>query len=109
LDNPFGDRSAGPGARYLNPAAFALPALGTFGNTGRNSIQGPGTWSLDAALSRVIPVRENQRVEFRAEAYNVTNSFRPGNPNTTITNANFGVIRTSLEPRILQFALKYVF
>jgi hypothetical protein len=48
-------------------------------------------------------------MEFRAEAYNVTNTFRPGLPNTTITNANFGVIRTSLEPRILQFALKYVF
>jgi predicted RNA methylase len=48
-------------------------------------------------------------VEVRAEAFNLTNSFRPGNPNTVITNPQFGVIRTSLDPRIMQFALKYVF
>jgi hypothetical protein len=109
MDNPFGDRSAGPLKRYLNPAAFAQPDLGTLGNTGRNSIQGPGTWALDLSLSRTFNFRERQRLEFRVEAYNVTNSFRPGQPNATLNNANFGVIRTSLDPRILQFALKYAF
>jgi hypothetical protein len=61
------------------------------------------------ALSRIFRFRETQRLEFRAEAYNLTNSFRPGNPNTSVNNANFGVIRDSAEPRILQFAVKYVF
>jgi hypothetical protein len=109
LENPFGDKSAGPLSRYLNPSAFADPALGTIGNMGRNNIQGPGTWAFDMALSRIFRFRENQRLEFRTEAYNVTNSFRPGNPNTTFGNRNFGVIRTAADPRILQFALKYVF
>jgi hypothetical protein len=61
------------------------------------------------ALSRVFAFRENQSLEFRVEAYNVTNSFRPGNPNVAFNNNTFGQIRTSLDPRITQFALKYIF
>jgi hypothetical protein len=68
-----------------------------------------GTWDFDLALSRIFEIREQQRLEFRAEAYNVTNSFRPGAPNTTLSNNTFGQIRTALAPRIMQFALKYVF
>ena len=109
LDDPYGDRSGGPLTSYLNPAAFALPVLGTLGNSARNSIRAPGTWSLDLALSRVFQVNDSHRLEFRTEAFNVTNSFRPGIPDTVLTNANFGVIRTALPPRILQFALKYLF
>ena len=101
--------NSGPLAFYLNPAAFTLPDLGTLGNVGRNSIQGPAVWSFDVALSRAFNVHENQRIEFRAEAFNVTNSFRPGLPATALSNNTFGQIRTSLDPRIMQFALKYVF
>jgi hypothetical protein len=109
LDSPYSDKSAGPMARYLNQAAFAVPAQGTTGNVGRNSVQGPGTWSFDVALSRQFRFREVQRLEFRAEAYNLTNSFRPGNPSAGANSNTFGVIRTALDPRIMQFALKYVF
>ncbi len=109
LVDPYLDKSAGPNAQYLNPAAFAIPALGTLGNLGRFNIAGPGTWTFDTALSRTFQVKENQRLEFRAEAYNLTNSFRPGNPNSARNNAQFGQIRTSQDPRIMQFALKYVF
>ena len=48
-------------------------------------------------------------LEVRAEAFNVTNSFRPGQPNNNLSSNTFGVIRTALPPRIMQFALKYVF
>jgi hypothetical protein len=109
LPDVYGDRSGRPLTNYLNAAAFALPALGTFGNMNRNTVRAPGTWSFDIALSRTVPVSENQRLEFRAEAFNVPNSFRPGVPNVTLTSAQFGQLRTSLDPRILQFALKYVF
>jgi hypothetical protein len=101
--------SAEPLQLYLNPNAFAAPATGTFGNMGRNSIVGPGNWGFDMALSRSFTVRENDRLEFRGEAYNVTNSFRPRNPATAVNNRTFGQIRTAFDPRILQFALKYVF
>ena len=109
LGNPYGDKSSRPQTAFLNPAAFAQPALGTLGNVGRNSVQGVNTWQLDAALSRVFEIREAQRLEFRAEAFNLTNSFRPNNPVSALNNATFGQIRTARDPRILQFALKYVF
>jgi hypothetical protein len=93
----------------LNRAAFDIPALGTYGNFRRNSVVGPATWSFDAALSKSFAIRESQRVELRIEAFNVLNGFRPGNPNANLTSAQFGQIRTALDPRIMQFALKYVF
>jgi len=132
--NPYKDRSGRPLTQWVDPAAFAMPALGTYGNVGWNSLVGPGTWSFDMALSRTFNVREAQRIEIRVEAFNVTNSFRPGcvqgatgcSPagisgtpsvgggitigNSTALNSNtFGQIRTALDSRILQFALKYVF
>ena len=101
--------SARPFTAYLNPKAFAIPDLGTIGNIGHNSVAGPGVWGLDMAVSRAFNLREMQRLEFRAEAYNLTNSFHAGDPNATVSSNTFGVIRTALDPRILQFALKYVF
>ena len=109
LENPYQDTSGRPLTRYLNPAAFAVPALGTLGQMSRASIQGPGTWQFDAALSKIFRIHERQDVEFRAEAYNVTNSFRPDNPTTMLNSATFGQIRSSLPPRIMQFARKYMF
>jgi hypothetical protein len=110
LASPYGDTSGRPGTNFLNSAAFAQAPNGTFGNVGRASIQGPKTWQFDASLSRSFSITENQRLEFRAEAYNVLNSFRPGNPATGFNNlATFGIIRTALDPRVMQFALKYVF
>jgi hypothetical protein len=109
LPSVYGDKSAGPLAAYFNLAAVAPQALGTLGNMGWNSVVGPKTWAFDMALSRTFSVREMTKLEVRAEAFNVTNSFRPGNPNTTINNNTFGQIRTALDPRILQFAMKYVF
>jgi hypothetical protein len=93
----------------LNPKAFAQPALGTLSNLGPRNVVGPNTWQFDTALSRVFQVRESQRLEVRFEAYNVTNSLRPGNPNTNFNSGTFGQITTALDPRILQFAAKYVF
>jgi len=54
-------------------------------------------------------VRENQRVEFRAEAFNLTNSVRYNNPTSNLSTNTFGQITSALDPRIMQFALKYVF
>jgi hypothetical protein len=59
---------------YLNPAAFAIPDPGTYGNLGRNALRGPGISQLDLTLSKKFPVKEAMNFEFRAECFNVLNS-----------------------------------
>ena len=93
---------------WLNPAAFARPANGNYGNAA-NSIQGPGRIGIDMGLTRKFQVREGQSVEFRAEAFNIPNHLNPDNPNTTLSSQTFGKSTTAGDPRILQLALKYVF
>jgi hypothetical protein len=96
-------------AAWLNPAAFAQPAPGTFG-TGINNVLGPGTFDIDMSLVRSVHIRERHTVEFRAEAFNVLNHVRPTNPNANISTAStFGKITLFGDPRIMQFALKYLF
>jgi hypothetical protein len=109
LESPYGDRDSL--TSYLNPSAFAQPASGTLGNIGKFNILSPGTWQLDVALSRIFAVRENQKLEVRAEAFNVTNSLiKRDPPGTNLNSSNtFGVINSSADARILQFALKYAF
>jgi hypothetical protein len=102
---------------WLNPAAFAAPALGTPGNMGAGSLKGPSFWEWDQALSRQFRIREGQKLEVRAEAFNITNSFHPGNPGTTVGSSTFGIISsdytapspTTAPARVLQLAMKYIF
>jgi hypothetical protein len=107
--NAYLDQSGGPNTTWLNPAAFAAPPVGRLGNMKPRTVVGPKLWSFDMALSRTFQLTEAQRMEFRAEAYNVTNSFRAQNPNTSQNSPFFGLLRTARDARIMQFALKYVF
>jgi hypothetical protein len=115
MTNLYLDTSGRPGTQYLNPAAFGQPALGTLGNLGRANIRLPLAWQFDIALSRVFHLRETKSIEFRTEAFNVLNSFRLGNPaggpplDMNLSSSQFGQVRLSLDPRILQFAMKYIF
>jgi len=96
-------------AEWINPASFAQPALGTFG-TGINNLLGPGLFNVNAALSREVRIRERHVIQFRAEAFNLLNHPQPTNPNASIsTLATFGKITTFGNPRIMQFAIKYMF
>jgi hypothetical protein len=106
IDDWHGDGTRG---NWFKRAAFVNNAAGTFGNVGRNSVLQPGTWNIDAAVSRRVRVREGQSVEIRAEAFNVLNHANFGAATTNISSGNFGKILTSSAPRILEFALKYVF
>jgi hypothetical protein len=93
---------------FLNPAAFAQPALGTFGTAPRNGYVGPGRKTVDLSLVRAFRFG-TQQIQARVETFNVFNWNNWGNPNLQITNANFGRILTVGNPRIMQFALKYSF
>jgi hypothetical protein len=96
-------------SKWFNTAAFVQNAPGTFGDAGRDSLQGPGAFSMDMALLRRITIHEAQHLEIRAEAFNVLNHPTFQNPVATQSNANFGRILAANDPRILQFALKYLF
>ena len=106
LDDPYGARSLN---QWFNPLAFAQPALGTYGNSGRNAYEGPGSRTVDLSLVRGFRFAGAQRVEARIEAFNAFNWFRWGNPVTNLNNATFGRILSAGEPRIMQFAVKYQF
>ncbi len=110
------------GLQYLNPAAFAQPATGTFGNMSPGSVISPGFTEIDLALSRTFAIRERLRLDIRGEAFNVPNSFRPGCPagSTTcagvafigqslVTAATFGKVTNAMDPRIIQLSMKLLF
>ena len=82
-----------------------------FGNTGRNILRGPTQRDLDLSLTKYTPIRDNLSFEFRAQAFNLTNTPNFGNPGSDIgTASTFGAITTTVgNPRILQFVGKLTF
>jgi hypothetical protein len=108
-------------ANYLNPAAFAQPATGTYGNLGDYSILGPGAFTLNMGLTRTVKIHEKYSLQLRAEAFNVPNHVNPGSPTgvsgaaglltptVALNNPLFGRILSADDPRILQGAVKLVF
>ena len=76
---------------FFNPAAFAIPIPGLFGNAGRNTIEGPATFSLNSSLSRSINLTERRRLEFRLEANNLTNHVNYTNLATVVNASNYGL------------------
>jgi hypothetical protein len=96
-------------AQYFNKAAFAQNAAGTFGNVGRNILRGPGLANVDFGLNKSFPIREQMRVQFRGEFFNLFNRVNLGNPNNNVSSNQFGVITGAGSPRVIQLALKFYF
>lgn len=94
---------------YLNPAVFSLPSTGNFGNVVKGSFRGPGYANWDAGLFRTFPIKEETRLEFRAEYFNVLNRDNLSNPVTAVRSAGFGSIKGAISPRIAQFSAKLLF
>lgn len=96
-------------ASWFNTAAFALPALGTVGTTGINTLRGPGFFLVDTGLHRNFQITERLNLQFRTQFYNALNHTVLGNPNTTFNNVNFGRILGTGNPRVGEFGLKLSF
>ena len=97
---------------WLNPAAFSQAPVLTFGNLSRFlNVRGPALYNWDVSLFKTFSVaRERWKAQFRAEALNATNTPYFGNPNTTLTNNQFGKITTQINnPRLLQLGLRVTF
>ena len=95
--------------RYFDTSAFELPALGTFGNSSRNYLYGPGLINFDAGAFKGFRFAEKKKLEFRWEIFNALNKPNFGNPVNGFQNAAFGRITSAREPRIMQAALKLYF
>jgi hypothetical protein len=97
------------GIVYLNPGAYSTPtANAPFGNSPRNAVRGFGFWQLDTGLTKDFPLTEKAHLQFRAEAFNITNKTNYGDPNTML-GTTFGVVNSALPARELQLAAKIVF
>jgi Carboxypeptidase regulatory-like domain/TonB dependent receptor len=96
-------------ARWFNTAAFTQAAQFTLGNASRNPVVGPAYRALDVMFGKTFPIREQVRAEFRAEAFNVTNTPSLMAPNTSFGNAAFGTITRAFDPRVFEFVMKVHF
>jgi hypothetical protein len=121
IEQRLGGASGGPG--YFNKNAFcAPPAIGNgtdYGNSGNGIILGPGQFNWDLAVLKRIRIREEHTIQFRTEFFNAFNHPQFSNPNyglgatyalPNVRSGSFGQITsTSVNPRVIQFALKYNF
>jgi hypothetical protein len=122
IEQRLGGSSGGPG--YLNPAAFCpAPTIGDgtgFGNSGMGIILGPGQFNWDLSVLKNTSLGESRSLQFRAEFFNIINHTQFDNPNPNsipyqpalpnVSAPNFGqIVNTSVNPRVIQLAVKFVF
>ncbi len=100
-------------ADWLNASAFLRlnpeTQAGQFGNAGRDIARGPAFTDVDASLNRTFVLREQLRLQFRAESFNIANHANFGLPVADLNNPNFNQILVAGSPRQMQFALKLTF
>jgi hypothetical protein len=95
--------------QWFNTAAFAFPAPGTFGNAGRNILEGPGFQNVNASLVKNTALTERINLQFRAEAFNLFNHPNFNLPDNFLGSPTFGRITSARDPRHIQFGLKLLF
>jgi hypothetical protein len=99
-------------AKWFEKSVFTAPISGTFGNAGTGIIFGPSSWTADFAIYKrfPVPIVEGSKIQFRTEMFNVFNHPNWQNPVTSFNSPDFGrIITKSLDPRVIQFALRFDF
>jgi hypothetical protein len=102
LSNPTPDK-------WFNTSAFAVPPFGSFGNSGRNIIDGPGYQNVNFSLMKNTPIKESVNLQFRAEFFNLFNHPNFGLPDNFVGSPSFGSILSADSPRRIQFGVKLLF
>jgi hypothetical protein len=114
---PYSDRTV---SKWFDVSAFVSPPQYSFGNSGRNILTGPRLFQWDSSLFKTITIRENVRLQFRAEIFNILNHPDFAVPNASIGTAQAGTISALVgnstlaaqpvgQPRQIQVALKLLF
>jgi hypothetical protein len=104
--NDFANRSA---SQWFNTAAFTTAGQFVIGNSSRNPVRGPGLQNADVMIGKTFRVSERVSFEFRAEAFNVSNTPPLNDPNGSYGSAAFGTITSAGNPRDFEFAGKVHF
>jgi hypothetical protein len=95
--------------RWFNTSVFVTSPFGTFGNSGRNILDGPGLQSFNVSLVKNTTLREAFSVQFRAEAFNLFNRPNFDLPDIFVGSPSFGKITSAQSPRRVQFGVKLLF
>jgi hypothetical protein len=99
-----------PGAnQWFNTGAFSMPAFGTFGNAGRNILEGPGYQNVNLALLKRVPLPGRTSLQLRAEAFNLLNRTNFDLPDNFFASPTFGQILSAGTPRHVQFGARLTF
>ena len=109
--NVAGDPSLGQRSpeRWFNTAAFTFPPRGSFGNAGRNILDGPGYHNVNASLVKNTALSETMNLQFRAEFFNLFNHPNFNLPDNFLGSPSFGQVTSAREPRHIQFGVKLLF
>ena len=100
---------AGGGGQYLNPAAFAAPAPGQWGNARRGSIRGPAQFGLNASLARTFRLKDRFSLDLRIDATNLLNHVTYTAWVPTINSAQFGLPAATNAMRNVQTTMRVRF
>ena len=95
--------------QWFNTAAFAFPPRGSFGNSGRNILDGPGYQNINVSLLKNAVLKEGLNLQFRVEVFNLFNRPNFDLPDIFLGSPTFGRILSAQSPRHLQFGLKLLF
>jgi hypothetical protein len=101
----YGNIDNGTPLHWFDQTAYAVPAAGTQGTAGRNTVRGPGTQQVNFSISKRFPIN-HAHLEFRAEVFNLLNHDNFGNPDTNISNNTVGTITTADDGRNMQLGLR---
>jgi hypothetical protein len=102
--------SSNPGPnQWFNAAAFSMPAYGTFGNAGRNILEGPGYQNVNLAVLKQVPLSAATRLQLRAEVFNLLNRANFDLPDNFYGSPTFGRILSAGSPRHIQFGARLTF
>ena len=113
LPLPFQNNRLSPSFSLLadqcDTRAFVFPRYGSFGNSGRNILEGPGYATVDLSLVRDTRISEEATIQFRAEFFNLLNRPNLHLPDLFLGSPTFGRILSAGEPRHIQLGLKLLF
>ena len=100
---------AAPAGYYVNPAAFAPPAAGTWGTAGRNSLRGPNPFSMNASVSRQFPLPNRVTLNWQIDATNVLNRRTDSSIDTVVGSTRFGLPIATSPARTIRTNLRMSF